>query len=114
MKMFLCTKPADMRRSFDGLAAMTREIIGQEPTGGHLFIFRNRLGDRIKLLYWDRDGFALWYKRLEKGTFHLPRNIEADYQIDPRDLAMMLEGVDLSHVKKHGRYCLKDSLGIQE
>ena len=107
VQIFICIEPADMRKSFDGLAAMTRQIVGQEPTGGHLFVFRNRKGDRVKLLYWDHDGFALWYKRLEKGMFHMPQNIEGDYRIDPRDLAMMLEGVDLLHTKKRSRYHLK-------
>lgn len=71
-RVFLCTLPTDMRKSFDGLAAMTRDLVLQNPLSGHLFVFRNRNGDRLKVLYWDRAGFCLFYKRLEKGTFRFP------------------------------------------
>lgn len=110
VRMYFCTEPADMRRSFDGLAAMTREVIGQDPLNGHLFVFRNRRGDRIKLLYWDGDGFALWYKRLEKGVFAVPKRLGASGRLDPRDLAMMLEGVDLRHCRRRRRYQLGSHL----
>lgn len=63
VRIFLCTQPADMRRSFDGLAQMVREFLRADPLSGHLFVFRSKRGDRVKLLYWDGDGLAIWYKK---------------------------------------------------
>ncbi len=101
-KIFLCTEVADMRRGFDGLAAMTREIIGADPLSGHLFVFRNRRRDRMKVIYWDRDGFALWYKRLERGTFEMLESVNecGDHvEVDARRLRLLLEGIDLQKSK---------------
>ncbi len=109
VRIYLCRQPADMRRSFDGLAFMVREIIDQDPLSGHVFVFRNKRGNMLKLLYWDRDGFAIWYKRLEKGTFFWPGNITDDHKLDSRELCMMLEGVELSKAKKTKRFFLEKS-----
>lgn len=84
---------------------MVTNIIKQSPTSGHLFLFRNRRGNCVKLLYWDGDGFAIWYKRLEKGTFSIPK-IGNDGSIDQRDLSMMLDGIDFTKVRKRPRYKL--------
>lgn len=70
LRIFLATEPADMRKGFDGLSLLVRERIAQDPLSGHLFVFRNRRHDRIKILYWDRDGFALWYKKQASEYTH--------------------------------------------
>lgn len=106
VKIFLCLEPADMRRSFDGLAAMVEHVLEQDPLSGHLFVFRNRRADRVKLLYWDRDGLCLWYKRLEAGTFRFPTPQQGQtcVTISAAEWAMLLDGVDLSSVRRRKRY----------
>jgi transposase len=106
VRIFLCTQPADMRRSFDGLAQMVREFLHADPLSGHLFVFRSKRGDRVKLLYWDSDGLAIWYKRLEEGTFRFPPAPVEGHGIEIRaaDLAMLLDGVDLETVQRRKRY----------
>ena len=110
LRVFLCTQPADMRRSFDGLSGMTASIIEQNPTSGHLFVFRNRNRDRLKILYWDRDGLAIWYKRLEKGTFQFPADLIdkekrlPKAEISSEQLTLLLGGIDLRSVEKRKRY----------
>jgi transposase len=118
-RIFLCTTPTDMRKSFDGLFALVETVIGEDPFSGHLFLFRNRKRDRVKLLYWDRDGLAIWYKRLEEGRYQFPsdlgvqRSVSADgtsqqpsarLEIRADELAMLLGGIDLAHVKRRKRY----------
>jgi transposase len=106
VRIFLCTKNADMRKSFDGLAQMVREFLGQDPLSGHLFVFRSKRGDKLKLLYWDTDGMALFYKRLEKGTYRFPLVPGEGHGLEIRaaDLTMILDGVDLDSVKRQKRY----------
>jgi transposase len=105
-RIYLCTSPTDMRKSFDTLAVMVKEFLGQDPLSGHLFLFVGRGRDRLKILYWDADGFALWYKRLEEGTFRLPRasSNAAGVELKASELAMMLEGIDLRSIKRGKRY----------
>ena len=109
-RVWLATQPADMRCSFDRLAELAASVTGQDPLSGHLFLFRSRGGDRLKILYWDADGYALWYKRLEEGTFKLPKVEEGtkSVQLRPSELAMMLDGIDLRSVKRVKRYGKKD------
>ena len=105
-RIWLATTPADMRCGFDRLADLARTVTEQDPMSGHLFLFRSRGGDRLKALYWDRDGYALWYKRLEVGVFRFPR-IEGDaksVELRASELAMMLDGIDLRSVKRVPRY----------
>lgn len=103
VRVFFCLVPADMRRSFDGLALLAETVVRQDPFSGHLFVFRNRIADRIKVLYWDRDGYALWYKRLEQGRFRFPSG-EACREVSRAELAMVLEGIDLRSAKQDKRY----------
>ncbi len=105
-RIYLCTSPTDMRKGFDTLAALVKEFLGQDPLSGHLFLFVGRAKDRLKILYWDADGFALWYKRLEEGTFRLPRvrGEDASLELKASELAMMLEGIDLKSIKRTKRF----------
>jgi transposase len=110
-RVFLCTLPTDMRKSFDTLACLVQHQLGQDPLSGDLFVFRSRRGDRLKLLYWDEDGYALWYKRLEAGSFVLPvadgrraQVGEHGLVLRPAELAMLLDGIDLSNARRQQRY----------
>jgi transposase len=116
VRIYLCLEPADMRRSFDGLCRLVRDFLGADPLSGDLFVFRSRRGDRVKLLYWLGDGPAIWYKRLEEGTFAFPSAAGArglswsravgahGLEIRASDLALLLAGVDLTSVRRHQRY----------
>lgn len=99
-RVFVCTHPTDMRKGFDGLSAMTLEVVKQNPQSGHLFVFRNKSGDKLKILFWEGDGLAIWYKRLEKGTFELPRGGEAGVEISSTELNMLIYGVALDSVRR--------------
>lgn len=107
VRIFLCTHHVDLRKSFDGLAQLVREFLHADPMNGHLFVFRNKRADRLKLLYWDRDGYMIVYKRLEKGSFRFPSPSGDDQGVEIRaaDLTMILDGVDLGSVKRQPRYC---------
>jgi transposase len=102
----MATASADMRRSFDGLMGLVRDFLGGDPLSGHLFVFRNRAGDRLKILWWDRDGLAIFYKRLEEGTFAFPAATGDAPQVEmtAADLQLVLQGIDPSRVKRARRY----------
>ena len=105
-RIWLASEVTDMRCGFDRLAERVRAVIGEDPLSGHLFVFRSRRGDRLKILTWDRDGFVLWYKRLEEGVFKLPRAEGAKQALELRasELAMILDGIDVSKLKRVPRY----------
>lgn len=105
-RIWLAVEAADMRCGFDRLAERVRAVIGQDPMSDSLFIFRSRRGDRLKILMWDRDGFILWYKRLESGVFKLPRLEPGARSVELRasELAMVLDGIDMSKLKRVPRY----------
>ncbi len=106
VRVFVCLVPVDMRRSFDGLAAAAEQVVGENPLSGHLFVFRGRRGDRVKILYWDRDGYALWYKRLEAGVFRFPVDGSNARELSAADLGLILEGIDPRSVKRQKRFSL--------
>lgn len=106
IRIFVCATPTDMRKQFDGLSALVTHSLSQDVMTGDYFVFINRAKNRCKVLCWDRDGFALWAKRLERGRFQLPSrdSDSAATQIDATTLAMMLGGIDLDSAKRRKRY----------
>lgn len=104
VRIFLAAEPADMRRGFDGLASLAAGQLGQDPLSGHLFVFRNRRGDRLKVLYWDRDGLAIWAKRLERGVFRFPNPREGRVEVSAAELAAILEGINLRGARRAARF----------
>lgn len=107
IRIFLCLPGVDLRKSFDGLSALVRQALGDDPLSGHWFVFRNRAGDRLKILAWEEDGWCIWYKRLEAGVFRfpLPRGDGPPrVEIRSAELAMLLDGVDVDRVHRRQRY----------
>jgi transposase len=106
LRIWLATRPTDMRKSFDTLAELVRQELGGDPLSGQLFVFRNKRADRVKLLLWDEDGFLIVSKRLEQGSFRFPAATAdaAGVEIRAADLQMLLDGVDLDSVKRQQRY----------
>ena len=105
-RIWLAVEATDMRCGFDRLAERVQTVIGQDPLSGHLFVFPSRCRSRLKILVWDRDGYVLWYKRLEEGVFKLPARRPGVPSVELRtsELAMMLDGIDLSKLKRTPRY----------
>ncbi|MEJ7593985.1 MAG: IS66 family insertion sequence element accessory protein TnpB [Planctomycetaceae bacterium] len=109
-KMFLCIHPVDMRKSFDGLTGIVKEEFRQDPINGLLFLFVNKRRDRMKAIFWDDDGFVIWYKRLEAGTWQLPivpASLTAGVttlELEAHELAMILRGIDLKSARRRARY----------
>jgi transposase len=105
-RIWLCVTPVDGRKSFDGLSAMVQTGLGRDPLSGDLFVFRNKRGDRLKILAWQGDGFALYLRRLEQGTFRFPTSADglAAASISATELAMILGGIDLGNAKRRRRF----------
>jgi transposase len=108
VKIYVATQPVDARKSFDGLAALVESEFGLSPMSGHLFVFLNRRGHVAQMLFWDRSGFCIVKKRLEAGTFRLAPRQDGDstphVEIDAAELALMLEGIDLTAARRRKRY----------
>jgi transposase len=106
VKLWYCPTPVDMRLGFDGLYALVRNRLDADPLSGHLFIFRNKAADRLKVLYWGGHGLCLWCQRLESGRYHFPQADDASKAVEmsAAAFAMVLEGIDLSRVKRFKRF----------
>jgi len=115
-RIFVATSPTDMRKGFDGLQGLVAGTLGQDPLSGHLFLFVNRRRDKLKVLYWDGDGLAIWYRRLEQGTFQMPsiRDDKTSAEINREDLLMLIRGLDYENVHRRKRYKLPESETVKD
>lgn len=115
-RVFVCTVPTDMRKQFDGLHALVTSVFGRDVFEGHLFLFFNRRRDRLKALWWDRDGLAIFAKRLEKNRYELPRfqDTQTAVEIDATTLSLILNGVELASARRRPRYSRPSSAGAVE
>ena len=107
VRVYLCLTACDMRKSFDSLHALMRDHLELDAYAGHLFVFASRRRDRVKILYWDRDGFAIWSKRLEEGTYAVPfagGAGEERQEITVQELGALLSGIDLGRAERRKRY----------
>ena len=105
VRIFISTEATDMRKGFDGLSAIIEHAWEASPTSGDMFVFSNRRRTLLKLLYWDADGYAIWYKRLERGTFRIPEpTAEGRIELTAAKLAMLLEGIDFTNTRKRKRF----------
>lgn len=108
VRIFVCLEATDMRKGFDGLAALTREVLSEDPFSGHLFVFFNRRRDRVKALLWDRSGLVIWYKRIEKSRFQLAALEEQRCgrraEIEAAELMLILEGITLQGARRRARF----------
>ena len=104
VRVLFCTRATDMRKSFDGLHGLVLEVLRQDPQSGDLFVFLNRRRDRLKILLWEGDGLAIWYKRLESGTFALPASSGDSLALSSAQLSLLLSGIDLAQTRPRKRY----------
>jgi transposase len=107
VRVYVATAPCDMRKHFDGIAALVQNQLGQEPHSGHLFVVFNRRGDQVRILFWDRSGYCLLSKRLERGVFRLPWEKDSSgayIEMEAAELALVLEGIDLKGARRRKRW----------
>jgi len=109
VRVFLCTQATDMRKSFDGLITATKSVIGENPLSGHLFVFVNRQGNYAKALYWQRGGYCLWAKKLERGRFAKVATQGRSVQMTDTQLMMWLDGIELTETRQKKRFALSTS-----
>jgi transposase len=109
VRVYVAAQPTDLRKSFDGLSAAVATRFGEDPLGGHLFVFRNRRGNQIRILFWDRTGYVIVAKKLAQGRFHLARALvegATHVEIEAAELGLMLEGIDLTQAVRRKRWRL--------
>jgi transposase len=107
VRIFVATQPVDGRKGVDSLAAIVRSVLSQDPLSGHLYVFFSRRCDRVRIVYWDRNGYAMWIKRLERGRFHAKLSTDGSLSATPieaADLALILEGIDLAGAQRRPRW----------
>ncbi len=109
VRIYVATEPCDLRKQFDGLALLVEQGLREDPRSGHLYVFRNRRGSHVRILFWDRSGYCLVSKRLEKGTFRVPWTKEvmagrAHLEMEAAELALLLEGIDLRGARRRPRW----------
>jgi transposase len=107
VRIYVATEAVDCRKSYDGLSALVQSTFGQDPLSGHFFVFINRRADQVQILFFDRTGYCIMKKRLERGTFRLAKNAEGEathVEVDAGELALMLEGIDLRDAKRRKRW----------
>ena len=107
-RIFVASGHTDMRKGFDGLCGLVTSVLEMDPLSGQLFLFINRRGDKLKILYWDGDGLAIWYRRLEQGTFQVPMLTaeQKSAEIRSEELTMLLRGIDFTCVRRRKRYAV--------
>lgn len=111
LRYYLCSRPVDMRNGFDGLAGIVRNYLAKDPVSGDVFVFLNKLRTHIKLLYWDGDGFALYYKRLEKGKYKTHGTVcEPSHELRREELMMLLEGLSFDKMIKSKRFKMRKNI----
>ena len=99
-RIYIATGKVDMRKAANGLSLLVHEVLDKDPLSGHLFVFTNKRANKIKILYWDRNGFCLWYKSLQKAVFRIPKIPGEVFCVNPAELGMILEGIDLAHQRR--------------
>lgn len=107
VRVYLHERPVDMRKSFTGLYALVKHVLCEDPVSGSLYVFVNRRGNYLKLIYWDRTGFCLWAKRLERGVFVRRHSGELKRAMSYMDLKLLLEGIEIDEVRRRKRFSLK-------
>jgi len=113
VRVWLYTRPTDMRKSFDGLSALVKHTLHEDPTSGHLFVFINRKRTYLKVLYFDRSGYCLWAKRLEQGRFHYRETRDGKAAIDMTRLKLLLEGIEMNTTRRYKRYRHSNNTGVE-
>jgi transposase len=104
VRIWLYTQPADMRKSYNGLSALVKQSLAEDPLSGQLFVFINRKRTQMKILYFDRSGYCIWGKRLEQGQFHAPAGEALKHTLSWTDLKLIIEGIDTRSIRRHKRY----------